>query len=420
MTVVQPKPAAFDARSGARPVLVVDDSRAQRRLLVKTLAKWGFETIEAASGEAALEISASVDIELVISDWLMPGMSGVEFCRAFRALKADRPAYFILLTAQTERERLAEGLGNGADDFLSKPFHVAELKARLRAGERVLTAQRELIAKNRLLTRTLDELHEVHAAIDRDLRDARDFQQALVPDRFIALPGMDISMLYRPSGHVGGDLVGLFPVSDSRYGVFSVDVAGHGIASALMTARVAGHLSGATPDRNVALAVENGVTTMHPPERVCATLNDLLLREFDTDKYLTMVLADVDLAAGRIIMAQAGHPSPAIQRADGAVSLVETSGMPIGLIEGAAFGRAEISLGPGDRLVLYSDGLTECPSSEGELLDEAGLAGLLDAHRNAAGLDLIDALTSGLIAPGGRGVPDDLSAVVLERRSDQR
>ncbi len=70
-----------------------------------------------------------MEIDFVVSDWMMPGMSGVEFCRKFREIKRDRPAYFILLTAQTDRETLAEGLENGADDFLSKPFNVIELKA---------------------------------------------------------------------------------------------------------------------------------------------------------------------------------------------------------------------------------------------------------------------------------------------------
>ena len=402
----------------ARPILIVDDSRAQRRLLSKTLARWGHSTIEAESGEAALEICEAHRIEFVISDWMMPGMSGVAFCRASREMMGDTPAYFILLTAQTDREALAEGLESGADDFLSKPFNTIELKARITAGARVLSAQRDLKEKNDLLRQTLDELQELYSAIDRDLLEARLFQQALVPERHFDLDGGQASLLYEPSGHVGGDLVGLFPISEQRYGVYAVDVAGHGVASALMTARIAGLLNPASPDRNLALTqTPQGTRTMRPPDEVCVALNDLLLAEIETDRYLTMILADVNLATGHVTLAQAGHPSPAILRVDGSVEFVSSFGMPIGLIPGAEFSAFEISLQPGDRLLLHSDGLTECPIDEDEtLLDEEGLEALLKTIFDKSGLAFIDALQSELTRVSGlTDFPDDLSAILLER-----
>ncbi|MXQ08266.1 SpoIIE family protein phosphatase [Alphaproteobacteria bacterium GH1-50] len=405
------------AAEEARPILVVDDSRAQRRLLSRTLTKWGYETIEAGSGDEALSICASVDVDFVISDWLMPGLTGVEFCQRFRALKSERPAYFILLTAQTEREKLAEGLESGADDFLSKPFNVIELKARVRAGQRVLHAQRDLIAKNRLLRRTLDDLEEAQGAIERDLKEAHSFQQGLVPERFRALPGADLSILYQPSGHVGGDLVGMFPISENRYGVYALDVAGHGIASALMTARLAANLSAVSPDQNVALTVyASGQRAMLPPAEVCQVLNRLLLEESDTDKYLTMILAEIDLASGRIVMAQAGHPSPLLIRADGRAEYLATYGLPVGLIPGAEYDETVVQLSKGDRLILYSDGLTECPGPDGELLEEEGLRDMVLANRHLHGEAFVAALTDALGAFAGRtDFPDDLSAMVIER-----
>ena len=298
-------------------------------------------------------------------------MSGVEFCKAFRALKGGAPAYFILLTAQTDRDALAEGLDMGADDFLSKPFHVVELKARIRAGERVLTAQRDVLNQNALLSSTLEELQKVYAAVDRDLKEARSLQQALVPEAFRSLPGADVSFLYEPSGHVGGDLLGLFRVNELRYGVFSADVSGHGVAAALMAARIAGHLNPATPERNIALTTDDmGLYTMRPPDEVCARLNEIILNEIETDTYLTMALADIDLRSGRIVMTQAGHPSAAIQRCDGSVEFAETFGMPIGLVPDAIYSSFELRLSPGDRLLLYSDGITECPVGSDEMLEE--------------------------------------------------
>ncbi len=415
--LVSDKSLTLDAVS-AQPVLVVDDSRAQRRLLAKTLERWGHTTIEAESGEAALEICQSQAIEFVISDWMMPGMSGVEFCRQFRDYMGERPAYFILLTAQTEREVLAEGLESGADDFLSKPFNVVEMKARITAGKRVLTAQRDLKEKNDLLQQTLGELQELYSAIDRDLHEARNFQQALVPERHHDVPGGEVSLLYEPSGHVGGDLVGLFPISEGRYGIYAVDVAGHGVASALMTARIAGLLNPASPDRNLALTVdENGTRAMLPPDEVCTALNNLLLAEIETDRYLTMILADVDFGTGRVILAQAGHPSPAVMRSNGSVEFVSSYGMPIGLVPEAEFSAFEIFLGEGDRLLFHSDGITECPIDEdGTLLDDDGLHKLLVKLSDKSGPDLVETLRSDLAHLSGlEDFPDDLSAVLIER-----
>lgn len=417
MTATRQITAAPTDPVAARPILVVDDSRAHRSILCKTLGRWGYQTLEADSGEAALGICRGADVDFIISDWMMPGMSGADFCRALRAERGDRPAYFILLTARTDRETLAEGLESGADDFLSKPFNVVELKARIRAGQRVLRSQRDVLAKNALLSDALAELRKVHAAVERDLREARRFQEALVPEPFHRLAGTEISFLYRPSGHVGGDLVGMFRVSDARYGVFSADVSGHGVASALMAARIAGHLNPAAPERNLALSLgETGEYEMLPPDEVCRRLNTVLLGEMETDAYLTMALAEIDLHSGRARIAQAGHPSPAVQRADGRVEFVSSYGMPIGLLPDAEFSSFEASLQPGDRLLLYSDGITECPVPGGGLLDEAGLAAILEPRSHLPGPELMESLVSSLAdGLGTEEFGDDLSAVLVER-----
>ncbi len=417
MTITRPLPVDDDAETVPRPILVVDDSRAQRTLLTKTLARAGYATIEAASGEEAMAICRDTEVELVISDWMMPGMSGVEFCRAYRSSRADRPGYFILLTAQTEREVMVEGLESGADDFLSKPFHAIELKARIRAGERVLAAQKDILAKNKLLSATLEELQSLYDALDRDLDEARSFQEALIPERHHVLGAADVSFLFRPSGHVGGDLVGLFRITDARYGVFSVDVSGHGVASALMTARVAGYFNPQSPRQNIALTVgEDGTSTMLPPGEVCQKLNTILLTEMDTDTYLTMALADIDLATGRTIIGQAGHPSPAVQRKDGSVEFIEALGMPIGLVEDAHAATVEVLLGPGDRLFLYSDGITECPLPSGEMVEEEGLKEILQRHESERATALLDQIVEALSKRSGLiDFPDDLSCALIER-----
>ncbi|MDR0808835.1 MAG: response regulator, partial [Gemmobacter sp.] len=164
-------------------VLVVDDSRAQRRILSMSLLRRGYEVVEAASGEEALALARGGRFDIVLSDWVMPGMSGLEFCKAFRALPHDAYGYFILLTSKSEKEEIALGLDGGADDFLTKPVSGDELHARLRAGERLLAMQRELREKNGQLGAALDELQGLYDSLDRDLIEARKLQQTLVRDR---------------------------------------------------------------------------------------------------------------------------------------------------------------------------------------------------------------------------------------------
>lgn len=399
-----------------RPVLVVDDSRAHRHLLARTLSKWGYATIEAESGEHALAICGAMPVDIVISDWMMPGMTGIEFCRAFREHSDGHPAYFILLTAQTEREALAQGLASGADEFLSKPFSTVELRARLQAGERIVNAQRDLSEKNQTLTTTLERLSDAYAAIDRDLRQARRFQEGLVPERHLPLGPVSVSMLFRPSGHIGGDLVGHFRVSDREIGIYSVDVSGHGVASALMTARIAGYLANAAPERNIALESVPGGYRMVPPAEICVRLNGILQADGDTDQYLTFSIARVEIETGTVEISQAGHPSPAIQRADGTVEFLELFSTPIGLVDDPEFASATLTLGPGDRLMMYSDGITECPDTGGNLLDEDGLATVLAGLSHMRGPDLVGAILAALGQhSGGEDFPDDLSALIVER-----
>ena len=125
-------------------VLVVDDSRLQRRILSSMLNRWGYSVTEAATGADALKQCKVLYPDLIVSDWMMPGMTGLEFCLQLRVMNADRYSYFILLTSKSEKDEIAHGLENGADDFLTKPVNAHELRARISAGERILQMQREL------------------------------------------------------------------------------------------------------------------------------------------------------------------------------------------------------------------------------------------------------------------------------------
>lgn len=414
-----PQPPTPQADGPGLPrVLVVDDSRAQRRMLSVQLSRWGYEVAEAASGEEALDLCRHQSFQLVLSDWMMPGMTGLEFCRAFRALPGEGYGYFILLTSKSDKTEIASGLEAGADDFLTKPVSADELRARLRAGERILGMQRELVDKNRLLGVALDQLQKVYDSLDRDLIEARKLQQTLMRDRHRDFSGGSVSLILRPSGHVGGDLVGSFAISPRRVAVYSVDVSGHGVASAMMTARLAGMLSGASPDMNIALTSgQDGFHDAWPPEMVAWRLNRMMIEDLQVEQYFTLAYAEIDMATGQCMMVQAGHPHPLVLRRDGAVEMVGDGGLPIGLIEGASYQRITFRLDPGDRLILASDGFTECPDRNREELGVEGLDAILTAHSALSSPQLLEAMIWALSRHAGTAdFPDDVSALVFDYR----
>lgn len=405
-------------RAAVQRILVVDDSRLQRKIVTSMLDRWGYQVMQAESGEEALDIAQRFAPDLVLSDWMMPGMDGLEFCRQFRSLSSDAYGYFILLTSKSDKGEVAQGLDAGADDFLTKPVNAHELRARINAGARVVSMERELSEKNRLISNTLAQLQTVYDAIDQDLKQARLIQESLVPERTRRFGTSQVSLLLKPCGHVGGDLVGMFSPAHDRLGAYSIDVSGHGITSALVTARVAGYLSSRYPDQN--LGLERRFDTFHalrPPEVVATMLNERLSSDVGIEEYLTMLYMTADLSSGEVRLVQAGHPPPLLLRADGQAAFVGNGGLPVGLVEAAQYERQTLFLRPGDRLLLYTDGFSEAVMSDGQMLGDEGLLRLVrETARGAQGPEFLDdlfwRLTQGM-APGG-GLEDDVSATLLE------
>jgi DNA-binding response OmpR family regulator len=145
-------------------ILLAEDTLSARMVAQRHLESWGHEVVCAADGAEALAALENSDLSLVIADWMMPNMDGVELCRRVRAADWNRYIYVIMLTALTDKENVAEAMDAGADDYATKPLNQPELKARIKAGVRVLSLERELtgrVAELEESLRTIRQLKEL-------------------------------------------------------------------------------------------------------------------------------------------------------------------------------------------------------------------------------------------------------------------
>lgn len=150
-----------------KKILIVDDDPAQLRLMARMLTNEDHEILEASNGVEAMRIVATQEPRIVITDWMMPEMDGIELCRALRQHEGIRFVYVIIATSHSENERVTEAFEAGADDFLSKPIRRAELLARLRAGEHIARLESDLAKRTREMHRINAEMALAHQQLNR-------------------------------------------------------------------------------------------------------------------------------------------------------------------------------------------------------------------------------------------------------------
>jgi phosphoserine phosphatase RsbU/P len=147
-------------------ILVADDDPVSLRILQKALEKWGHEVIAAKDGTGAWQVMTSPEApHMAILDWMMPGMDGPTICQRARAVPSEPPPYLILLTARTDYVDIVAGLEAGANDYVTKPFHHAELRARVRVGIRVLELQRSLSERVHDLETALKQVNQLRGLL---------------------------------------------------------------------------------------------------------------------------------------------------------------------------------------------------------------------------------------------------------------
>jgi phosphoserine phosphatase RsbU/P len=393
-------------------ILVVDDQDMQRLIVRRKVEKLGHLVVEARNGLSALQMLAEQPVDMVISDWVMDGMDGTQLCRTLRS-RTDLPyVYFILMSSRDAREDLLAGLSAGADDFLRKPLDFDEMAVRIRGGQRLLELQSSLNVRNR-------QLHDALAHINADIHAAGEFQKAMLPRAALDSQRSRMAWLFLPSSRVSGDAINGFRLDDEHIGFYNVDVAGHGVAAAMVGMLMTQSLDPRSTGCVLHRPGQDGQTRITPPAQALLALNRQMTSLELGSNYLTCIYGVLDERTGETVLVRAGHTVPVIARADGSTEVLDEEGdMPVGLFDFADYHHLHCQLAPGDRLCLYSDGVTECESPEEIEYGVERLAAFLASRRQ----DPIEALPHAFREEMRRwsghdsdAFKDDVSMLVIER-----
>lgn len=353
-------------------ILVADDDEVSALVLSERLEDLGYHVSVASDGEEAWERMQQAEYRLLILDWMMPKLDGMELCRRVRETPADRYTYIILLTGRTDRKDRLEALEGGADDFLTKPLDQGELLARLKAADRILKSEDALRLSN----------HELQLARTKELTIGAHIQQRLLytppPTQINAVRTASLSI---PSQAVDGDFCDFFDLGDAVVDVVVGDVMGKGVPAAMVGAGVKTNLQRCL----LRLIPKQEENTLPVPQDLIRELDGAVCNELiQLNTFLTLCYARFDGEKGLLQYVNCGHPKIIHWRARTAdIELLDPTAVPLGFSEGVEYEQRSLELNPGDLTLFYSDGITDLRSPSGGRLGMSGFAEWLApfAHR---------------------------------------
>jgi len=343
-------------------ILIVDDVKTNIDILVNALRD-EYKLSVALDASAALRSIEKTTPDLVLLDIMMPDVDGYELCRQLRAREDTREVPVMFLSALGEATDKAHGFEVGGNDYLTKPFEMLEIKARVKS-----------------LLRSKMYADAVREALARDLRIAREIQMGILPadpTGAVRGTGLDVHAVIEPARQVGGDLYEVLRAADDRVVVALGDVSGKGIPAALFMA--------------VTLTVLRTLARQFSePDEILVRLNDELAQQNPRGMFVTLQCLVFDLARQRVSCAGAGHHQLAICAANQAPRLAcASSGRPAGLMLFNPIERETLPLAPGDTFVLFSDGVSEAMNREDDFYGEERLLETLAGLPGAAPAELV-------------------------------
>ena len=353
------------------------------RLLLKG-AGMGMDAVT--SPEAALTALANRRFDLLLMDLnytgdTTSGREGIDLVARVQAIDALLP--IVVMTGWGSVDLAVAAMRRGVRDFVQKPWDNEQLMALLRTEV--------FEGRARRLRAELEQ---------REMDEARRIQRTLLPATLPQIDGWEIASSWQPASGVGGDCFDAIAFGPSRLGVSIADVVGKGIPAALLMS-------------NLQAAVRAFATDAVPPSDLCQQVNRILCGNITEGRFISFFYCIIDAELGTLTFANAGHFAPILVRADGAVERLATGGAVLGVFPDRQYEQRLVGLAAGDRLVLYTDGITEVRSSTDEEFGEERLVELTVLNRGCSAPALQARLAAAVADFSGGRFQDDATLIVL-------
>lgn len=328
-------------------ILLVDDQPTNLRMLLETLRSLGCKLLAATNGETALSIAQKTLPDMILLDIMMPGIDGFEVCRRLKADPATWKIPVIFLSSLEGTEDKVRGLKLGAVDYVTKPFQPEEVIARVNTHLTIHKLNRE-VQKHR------DEL-------EHELKTVSQLQRNLLPERLPQLDGLKLAVHYETSRYAGGDYYDVAELPNGRLAILVADAEGHSAPATVMMAMTC-------------VLFRSCLNCNHEPDQMISFINENLCN-VNKESFVSAIYSVYDTRTRIMRIARAGHPNPMFYR-----SLQKTAGeircegvSVMGWDPYPEVPVTEIKMEPGDRILFYTDGVTERFSEQDDLYGESRL-----------------------------------------------
>ena len=345
-------------------ILVVDDEpdleHLVRQRMRREIRSGQYSFMFAQNGVEALEVlSEEQDIDMVLTDINMPRMDGLTLLEQIP--KVDPNIRSVIVSAYGDMKNIRTAMNRGAFDFITKPIDFEDMKVTIQRTLHHLELWREAL-----------ESRDKLVALQNELSVANKMQQSILPTSFPTGRGFEIFGSMKPARDVGGDFFDVLSLEDGRIGLVVADVSDKGVPAALFM------MSSRTLLKGAAIGLD-------APGKVLSEVNQLLQEENDAAMFVTVFYATFDPENGELTYANGGHNTPLVVHADGSSTVIPpTGGIALGVVPDFTYEESSMTLQPGDRVVLYTDGVTEAENDHG---DQFGLERLCEVFTNGTPTD---------------------------------